>query len=103
MASWIQATHESNNRVILHQRLRGVAGIKNGRLPRLGMAIDEAQITFTRAGIEALKDELLSTREIQQCEVLGRGPHENEIVPLGIVKGEETAALDPEWVVQQVK
>ena len=67
------------------------------------MDIDNFRISLADSRRHCFEDELLRARNLEECQILRRRPHENEVVVLGIVEREEAATLDADFLVKQIK
>src|SRR5713226_5347857 len=64
------------------------------------MNVDHRQVASSGSGRNPLEHELTCAGNVQQCQVLSRGAHENQVVILRIIQREEAPALHADFMMQ---
>src|SRR5581483_10193077 len=83
--------------------MSGIAGIINTGLTRFRVHVGDAEGAFVWTGFEPLEDELLTTRKVQEGQVLSRRANEDQIIVAGVVERKKAAALYSDGLVQLIE
>src|SRR5262249_1399350 len=86
--------------IIFRQRLVRGSSQVFFRLARLRVDVYDFHVARPRTGSDLLEDKLLGVRYLQQRQVFRWRTDEYQVIVLGVVQREETAAFDPKALVQ---